>query len=60
MVRRVTEEEAASGVERQLMESGGKIVGIASTTKHTKVVIGGPPSSSWQGETLEREGNRSC
>jgi hypothetical protein len=41
VVRGVTEEEAASGARRYLMGSGGESVGIAGTSEHTKVVVGG-------------------
>ena len=37
----VTEEEAASGAERWLRGSSGRSVGIAGTTEHAKVIIGG-------------------
>jgi hypothetical protein len=41
VVRRVAKEEVVSGVWRQLMRSNSRSVGIAGTTEHTDVVIGG-------------------
>jgi hypothetical protein len=41
VVRRVTKEKTASGVGKELVRSGGGGVGIAGTTKNSKVLIGG-------------------
>jgi hypothetical protein len=41
VIRRVPKEEAASGAWCQLMRSSSGSVGIAGTTEHTKVVVGG-------------------
>jgi hypothetical protein len=41
VVRGIAKEEAAGGAWRHLMRSRSGSVGIASTAKHTKVVVGG-------------------
>jgi hypothetical protein len=41
VVRSVAKEEAAGGAWRQLMRSRSGSVGIAGTSEHTKVVVGG-------------------
>jgi hypothetical protein len=41
VVRRVAKEEVASGVGRQLVRGSGGSVGIAGTTEHQKVAVGG-------------------
>jgi hypothetical protein len=41
VARGVAKEEATSGAWRQLMRSGSGSVGIADTTEHAKVIVGG-------------------